>query len=235
MLKKYLRLMYNFYFLLGVSFFKISTKLHPCLICRQNKVRHLFKDLFICNDCRSIQKRPQPNKLLWRLKHRNALLSACFNKDISKTRMAEAKKQLIVLERFKNPGKLFDIGCNGGFFMKVAQDRGWEVIGNDISIGAVKWGRTNFGLNIMYGYLDDLNLNSDYYEAVNLWNVLEHTHNPMLTLKLCWNMIKKDGLLMVKLPSKNRNSIKVHYDQYHLFEWNETDSNELIEKVGFKK
>ena len=69
--------------------------------------------------------------------------------------------------------------------MKVARDFGWEVEGNDISASAVEFGMKWFGLHIMLGYLEDLNLKANHHGAVNLWNTLEHTCDPILTLKKC--------------------------------------------------
>ena len=52
--------------------------------------------------------------------------------------MQEAKYQLDLLQKYLQPGRLFDVGAAGGFFMK-ASDRGWQVVGHEISLTAIQW------------------------------------------------------------------------------------------------
>lgn len=77
------------------------------------------------------------------------------------------------------PGRLLDVGCAGGAFLRIMQERGWEVEGVD----RFEMGGNEYGLPIHYGELPALRLPSSSFDAVTAWGVLEHLHDPLLYLR----------------------------------------------------
>ncbi|MBU0769625.1 MAG: methyltransferase domain-containing protein, partial [Proteobacteria bacterium] len=141
-----------------------------------------------------------------------------------------------LLEKYIQPGKVYDVGAAAGFFMKAAKDRGWLVYGNEISRSAIDWARQHYGLEIEYGFLEELNPLENNYDAVVLWNTLEHTFNAKETLEICRSMLRDKGLLMIQVPDKmDEEDLIKRYETLHTYEFNRNNLPRLLEQMGFKQ
>lgn len=166
---------------------------------------------------------------------RNQMILACSDDNKEASRLADANVQLNVLEEHISPGAVYDVGASGGFFMKVAQDRGWEVHGNEISKSAIAWAQEHYGIIIDYGFLEEVTLIRNYYDAIVIWNTLEHTYNPQETLTVARAMLKPDGFIYIKVPNKKTpKALNVFYEKVHLYEFTEECLSYHLDKLGFQ-
>lgn len=207
-----------------------------CPFCKDSVVVK-FKDtaFMVCSKCglfiNKIMTASQVKEL-----NRNFLLGACVDINKRKGRIANANLQCAVLEKYISVGKLYDVGCSGGFFMKASIDRGWQASGNEVSLKSIEWAKNNYGFNIDYGVLEEIDHPSNYYDAVVLWNTLEHTHNPYTTIVTCYNMLRKDGLIHIKVPNKKTaKELKDHYERVHLFEFTDECLTYHLKNLGFEE
>jgi 2-polyprenyl-3-methyl-5-hydroxy-6-metoxy-1,4-benzoquinol methylase len=92
-------------------------------------------------------------------------------------------------------GRLLDVGCGTGDFLKIAQEQGWQVEGVEISQWASDKARSR-GLEVRTGILDDLP-GDPVYDVVTLWDVLEHLEDPSTVIGRCRRIIKPGGLILV--------------------------------------
>jgi len=114
------------------------------------------------------------------------------------------EKSLKMIEKWvPQRGRILDIGTAGGSFLGMAHRRGWEVAGCEPSRWLSQWGTREYGISITPGTLFDMQLEQDSFEAVTLWDVLEHTGDPTAVLKECHRVLKPDGLLVVNYPDIN--------------------------------
>lgn len=173
--------------------------------------------------------------MAWRAKHSLFELSAASHPGIRERRESDADEQLVRLESFIEIDSVFDVAAAGGFFLNVAQRRGWNIDGNDISGAAVKFAERNVSIKLRLGYLEDVVPAEKRFNAINMWNSLEHLHDPQGALRICHRMLGSGGVLMVKLPNKGRNLVSEHYDEAHLFEWDAGTSRRFIESSGFEQ
>lgn len=60
-----------------------------------------------------------------------------------------------VLDGYKNPGFLLDLGCGCGFFLKETRERGWQVLGVDPSRKLIEYDKLLIGDDVICGTLDD--------------------------------------------------------------------------------
>ena len=169
-----------------------------------------------------------------KVKLKDFLLSACWNKKNRAGRMEDAKRQLDTLEKYIKPGKVFDVGAASGFFMKAAKERGWKPHGNDISIAGVKWAKENFDLAIHHDFFEDIDLPVNEYDAVVLWNTLEHTHNPAQTIKVAKQILKLNGFIYIKVPeTRTVELLRKYYEPMHFFEFNLNNLVRHLRSQGF--
>ena len=207
-----------------------------CILCGSTDLKLTFKDMHRCNNCQLfIKEGPLPKESLKeQLQH--FLLSACYRKDSYAHRMENAAYQLDNLHKFTSPGKLYDVGAASGFFMAHARQNGWEVKGNDISKAAVDFAKDKFDLDIDYDFFEDVELEQSAYDAVVMWNTLEHTHNPVETVLHARSALKDGGLLYIKVPEMATESLlRTYYDPYHFFEFNVKNLSNFLSSNGFKQ
>lgn len=210
---------------------------YECPFCTHSRTTK-FEDtnFFRCRECGLFINKPM-TELEVKNTNKNFLLSACHNSKTRESRINEAKNfQLKLLEEYGNVGKVYDVGAAGGFFLYAARENGWEIGGNEISIAAIKWAKSNFNIDLDYGFFEEITLSEDYYDAVVLWNTLEHTHNPKTTLEKCYSILKKEGLLFIKVPNKKTaKELKTQYETVHLFEFTDECLCKHLDSIGFKK
>jgi len=225
-----------------------------CPFCNgSDKTTHPFKDTMFweCGGCGLFINLPMTDDQI-KAKNKTMLLSACHNEKNRIGRLKEAKEvQVAALERNliigeNEPKKVFDVGAASGFFMKAAEEAGWWVYGNEVSTSAIEWAREHYGLNISYGVLEDI-IDADIdecdgffhqgaYSAVVLWNTLEHTRDPQLTLKYCWDMLVPGGLIYIKVPNKKTaEELKSQYEIVHLFEFTDECLCKHLDYMGFEQ
>lgn len=57
------------------------------------------------------------------------------------------------IEKQRQGGRLLDVGCGDGAFLKLAQERGWEVSGTEHSSYAAKYVGEALGITVFCGEL----------------------------------------------------------------------------------
>jgi 2-polyprenyl-3-methyl-5-hydroxy-6-metoxy-1,4-benzoquinol methylase len=102
--------------------------------------------------------------------------------------------------------RILDIGCGGGLFLSLLKERGAQVVGIELSDSRAHYAKTKHGLEI-----DKHPIESDhwqkgyagYFDAVTLWDVIEHVNYPQLTLRSAANVLKPGGLLLIDTPCRD--------------------------------
>lgn len=130
--------------------------------------------------------------------------------DSTLTHLAELyainEQRMAMIKRAKPAGKLLDVGCGRGYFLKTAQEHGFEVFGIDVAEPAVEYARSAFGLNTAVHKLDELKDVSAMFDVITLWHVLEHFVDPFDELRRIRALLAKGGICFIEVP--NLRSIK---------------------------
>jgi 2-polyprenyl-3-methyl-5-hydroxy-6-metoxy-1,4-benzoquinol methylase len=118
------------------------------------------------------------------------------------------KNQVEILTKHMLPqgAKVLDIGCGGGLFLSLLKQRGAQVMGIELSDSRAQYAKTKHGLNI-----DKHPIESDFwqggyaqhFEAVTLWDVIEHVNFPQRTLQSAVNVLKPGGLVLIDTPCRD--------------------------------
>jgi SAM-dependent methyltransferase len=109
---------------------------------------------------------------------------------------------LQAIQRFVPTGRLLDVGCNLGLFLKVAIEHGYSVTGVEINEPCAVWGRTRWGLDVRAGALEDCGFGKGAFDVVTLFDVLEHVPNPRGLLRAVRPLLGGDGLLVLQSPNR---------------------------------
>jgi ubiquinone/menaquinone biosynthesis C-methylase UbiE len=97
-------------------------------------------------------------------------------------------------------GRILDVGCGIGEFLKICKDRGYETHGIDISEWAVD-ACNRAELNVKAGQFPNLEYPQNYFHCVTMWDVIEHLTDPHAYLQSVWEVLKPEGWLIVKTPN----------------------------------
>lgn len=111
------------------------------------------------------------------------------------------KKRCRAVTRHKKGGSLLEIGCANGLFLDAMRRTGrWQVQGVEVSESAVRQARERLALDVYHGTLEDARFASGRFDAVAMWDVLEHVHHPRETLLEIRRVLKPDGALVCRVP-----------------------------------
>jgi len=99
-----------------------------------------------------------------------------------------------------SPRRALEIGCAHGGFLQRLRSQGWQVRGVEFSPDAAERAASR-GLDVHVGTLESAELPDGEFDAVFLWMVLEHLHDPAATLREIRRILKPEGWLMFSVPN----------------------------------
>lgn len=124
-----------------------------------------------------------------------------WEKELASARPWLHRHLLARIRRYKPKGALLDVGCSFGFFINMARQIGYSVIGVEISEPAANYARNKLGLNVFWGTLEEASLEDESVDVVTLIDVLEHIPEPMTTLREIRRVLRSGGLLVIRVPN----------------------------------
>ncbi len=115
-------------------------------------------------------------------------------------RRRNLRHSITAVTKHNPPGHLLDIGCATGNYLAEIRKYGWQVNGVELQADAADYARKRFGLDVFTGDLLESAFPTQSFDVVTLWDVLEHTHNPIAILKEIHRILKPGGLLIFSIP-----------------------------------
>lgn len=108
-----------------------------------------------------------------------------------------------IIEDFKpyfQHGRLLDIGFGAATLMQVAQEKGWQVSGIEVSLPAVKHAR-NLGFDVFHGELTEAEYPDGFFDVITASEIIEHCPQPEIVLDEVMRILRPGGLLWATTPS----------------------------------
>lgn len=106
-------------------------------------------------------------------------------------------------------GKLLDVGCGSGAFLKKAKDLGFEVWGVDLDPQNIDCAKKKLGLENVYcmtldEFADFAESKGLTFDVVTFFEVLEHNPQPRMFMASIRRMLKNGGLIAGSVPNRKR-------------------------------
>ena len=117
-------------------------------------------------------------------------------------RKSQAEKTRFLAACEPRGGRLLDVGCGAGFFLRALDPKVWDPFGIEISKAAASAAERVIGpLRIFNGTLIESACEDEYFDVVTFWSALEHTNEPRDQLNEARRIIKRGGTLIVQVPN----------------------------------
>lgn len=145
------------------------------------------------------------------------------------------------IRRFqKPPGKLLDVGCHIGTFLRLARDRGWDTYGVEPSRWGSEYARTKHGLNVRQGVAKDAQAFATQFDLITLIDVIEHVNDPVQELKDIRALMRPNGIFVLttmdfgSLFAKTTGRRWPWLMRMHLFYFTRDTMRKTLEAAGFE-
>jgi len=153
-----------------------------------------FGQIVKCAGCGLVYINPRERSEDIVNKYRDVVDPTCVDEE--KGRVFTFERSLGEIEKFKKGGRILDIGCNIGTFVDVAKRKGWDAYGIEPNNWAAEYARKR-GLNVFRGSLAESNFSESFFDAVTMWDVLEHFTDPSQELRRTSDLLKTGGMLFL--------------------------------------
>lgn len=156
-------------------------------------------------------------------------------------RQGMEKRRRLITNQVQN-GTVLDIGSATGEFLAAMKELpGWDVAGIEPANAAAEYSRKEYGIQVFVGNLEEAEFSPATFDAVTLWDVLEHLHNPSTSLQRIHNILKPIGVLVIRLPNGDGLDAKLFGETWigfdtprHTYVFTGLTLKRLLEKEGFK-
>jgi SAM-dependent methyltransferase len=143
-------------------------------------------------------------------------------------------------------GRLLDVGCGNGRFLRHAKEQGFEVWGIDFDKKSVENVKRNLGIDTVfvmsleefYEYAKEKGLK---FDVITFFEVLEHQDKPMEFLKMLKGLLKEGGCIAGSVPNLERLFVEVewkytHIDHppHHFLRFSKSSLEKTLNFAGFK-
>ncbi|MHC4351164.1 MAG: class I SAM-dependent methyltransferase [Planctomycetota bacterium] len=105
------------------------------------------------------------------------------------------------IKRFVTAGKLIDVGCSNGAFVRRALEDGFISEGLELHESIAQIARSLNAVRMRVGDLREQKLPSETYDVVVLNDVIEHFYDPLNEMAEINRILKIHGLLVIETPN----------------------------------
>lgn len=183
-----------------------------------------------------------PDEYLCFGKSKSGLLSKVNQKRIEAQAKSRCKRLMDCLPDRRKKLRVLEPGCASGSFLKLLQKQyGCDVTGIEPNVNLSNRLREE-GVNAITGTFEDAELLKSHFDAVCMFNVIEHLWNPFEAIERMSFCLKKGGIVLIECPNFNATGRKIfgkfwfpYHLPRHLSHFNSDSLTRLFEKAGFSK
>ena len=244
---------------LNLKIEKVLKEQSDCYLCggsdlttRRESVRYeIPKIVYECNYCKLVYLFPLEDNSstsdFYRqgfrdLPRQSIGMSSHDTKTIMNTRMDQAYRRLKKVKPYVNKNtKLLEVGCAAGSFIKAIKPLVRECFAVELDSENADFVRKKLNIEVFEKPIE--NLNSDKYDIICMWHVLEHVNDPIKVVKKLMSMLNKNGVLFIEVPNifdplltlyKLEEFHKFYYQSPHLYYFSPTTLEKIIHRAGYK-
>ncbi len=161
------------------------------------------------------------------------------------TRLGENHKAFFKYFPSNVRGKLLDVGCGDGRFLRYAREQGFEVWGIDFDKKSVENAKRNLGIDTVfamsleefYEYAKERGLK---FDVITFFEVLEHQDKPREFLEMVKGLLREGGYIAGSVPNIESMFVKIirdnhgDYPPHHFLRFSNSSLEKALNFYGFK-
>jgi 2-polyprenyl-3-methyl-5-hydroxy-6-metoxy-1,4-benzoquinol methylase len=105
-----------------------------------------------------------------------------------------------LLEYRLPPARVLELGCAHGGSVALMRWAGYDAIGLELSPWVVDFARNTFGIDVLKGPVEDQALPPESFDAICMFDVMEHLVDPLATFAKCYSLLKPQGIFLIQTP-----------------------------------
>ena len=161
------------------------------------------RQYFHCKDCDLMFQdiRGERNEKEQILYIQDWYFSECAGDQLSGSRNVIYSHVLDLIESEIGVGKVLDVGCGCGFFLKEARNRGWDIMGIDPSKESIDYSDRLLGTTFTcMGTLKDLS-QENKFDVVTMIDSTGFSSEPWADIEKARTLLKEGGLLYLRFSN----------------------------------
>ena len=236
-----------------------SENILACQVCGSAERTLKFEDgpyhVYTCSACTFVYVTPRLtgqalldvyNGTYWKSDNPKVRGYADYAKESALYLKTYKLRMKLVSKWLPEKGRILDVGCAAGYFLRIAQQHGHDVHGVELSQAIAQEAIQSLGADRVYnGFLDDAvearGWQDHSFDLVTIWDVIEHVPEPQGLLASIKKMIKPGGKLLLEtqnVNSKLANKLGKRWHHYkhdeHLYHFNPDTISRLLTDCGYK-
>jgi 2-polyprenyl-3-methyl-5-hydroxy-6-metoxy-1,4-benzoquinol methylase len=230
-----------------------------CQVCGSSERSLKFEDgpyqIYTCSSCTFVYVTPRLtgqalldvyNETYWKSDNPKERGYADYAKESALYLKTYKKRMKLVSKWLPQSGRILDVGCAAGYFLRVAQQHGHDVHGVELSEAISQAAIQSLGSDRVYnGFLDDAvearGWQPHSFDLITIWDVIEHVPDPQALLSSILKLIKPGGKLLLEtqnVESRLANKLGKRWHHYkhdeHLYHFNPQTIDRLLSDCGYK-
>ena len=193
--------------------------------------------LMYCQTCAGIFLSPRP-----RIEDMHNYYDEFYKGEREKSKRQElrAKKHFRRLARtMPTAGDLLEVGAGDGYFLNAAKEAGWRVHGLELSQPRIEQAKRWFDIDLLPQDLLKADLKPASFDAIAMFQLIEHVHDPRAILKRVHELLKPGGVLVLSTPNvlaygKKKRDVDHWLIPRHLFFFTPGSLVTNAESLGFE-
>lgn len=169
-----------------------------CVCCECKSFKDLYRGLVLCHDCGHAWYPQVPSRRDLENIYDKAYFvgNEYLDYEMERTGLERNfRKRLNVLKRLHpTGGKLFEVGCSYGYFLKLAA-HDFDIAGCDVSEHAVGQAILTVGTVVQKEEYLETSVRDEDVDIVCLWDTIEHLPRPDLVVSRAAQHLKRGGTL----------------------------------------
>lgn len=152
-----------------------------------------------------------------------------------------AKVGLVMQATGGKPGRLLDVGCGKGYFVKECVGHGIDAEGIDLSTSGVEHARQKLGVKATQGLLSEVRSQLGLFDCATFWATIEHLPDPIATIRDIASVLKPGGKLLLDTGIGNDwldrllpGRVQWYDPPQHLFVFSAEGMRRAVERAGLR-
>lgn len=149
-------------------------------------------------------------------------------------------RRVSVMPPVSPPGRLLEIGTSFGAFLYECKRVGWDVTGVEMDERSAARAAELTGAPVHATSIETVQFPPRSFDVICAWQVIEHLHDPVRTLRACFDWLKPGGWLAIAIPDAGSLEFRLFREAWypldvprHLYHFSAKTCRAMFESCGY--